>query len=136
MLIPVCFHFEACFHMMIADEICVLGEHEQQLMWKATLGLLPSWQHMFNLLPPSFKLVMVKSLHKCIQKISVDLLRLSWVELSQVVSWWSSIVRAVFAEARLMILPSQTYKWILLIKWFLAAHAIPFCQNKRLLCGF
>lgn len=34
MLIPVCFHFEASFHMMVADEICVLGEHEQQLMWK------------------------------------------------------------------------------------------------------
>jgi hypothetical protein len=51
--------------MMVADEVCVLGEHEQQLMWKVyvwTVAKLTA--HVvtcFRLL--SNMQVMVKSLH-------------------------------------------------------------------------
>lgn len=49
--------------MMVADEICVLGEHEQQLMWKVyvwTVAKLTA--HVVTCFRLLSKQVMVKSL--------------------------------------------------------------------------
>lgn len=40
-----CFHFDTSFHTMVADKICVLGEYEQQLMWKGSAWTVVNVAH-------------------------------------------------------------------------------------------